>query len=148
GAALLPRVRQRVSADLLVAGATVLFAVVMLALAFLRHVVLRCAVMGMAGVAWMMLTSTSNVTTQTVVPAWVRARALALYLLVFNRGMAVGSALWRVIAARTGTPTAFMSAALELVLGLTAIQRYRLVTGETLDLTPSLHWADPLVAST
>jgi MFS family permease len=68
GAVLLPRARQRVSADLLVASATVLFAAVMLTLAFLHHIVLLCAAMGMAGVAWMMLTSTFNVAAQTVVP--------------------------------------------------------------------------------
>ncbi len=142
GAVLLPRARQRVSADLLVVSATVLFAAVMLTLAFLRHVVLLCAAMGMAGVAWMMLTSTFNVAAQTVVPTWVRARAIAIYLLVFNGGMAAGSALWGIVAARVGTPMAFVSAAVGLILGLTAMRRYRLVTGETLDLTPSPHWSD------
>ncbi len=57
-------------------------------------------------------------------------RALAMYLLVFNGGMAVGSALWGVIAARASTPLALMSAALGLILGLTTMIRYRLVTGE------------------
>ncbi|HJY82777.1 MAG TPA: MFS transporter [Candidatus Binatia bacterium] len=147
GAALLPRARQRVSADLLIAGATVLFATVLLTLAFLRQVVLLCAAMSMAGVAWMVLTSTFNVTAQTVVPAWVRARALAVYLLVFNGGMAAGSVLWGVVAARVGTPMALVSAAVGLILGLTVMRRYRLVTAEALDLTPSPHWSDPPIVN-
>ena len=130
GAALLPRVRQSVSADLLVAGATVLFAAVTLTLAFMRNIVLLGIVMGVGGAAWMTLTSTFTVAAQTVAPAWMRARALAMYLLVFNGGMAVGSALWGVIAARASTPLALMSAALGLILGLTTMIRYRLVTGE------------------
>jgi Transmembrane secretion effector len=77
----------------------------------------------------------------------VRARAIAAYLLVFNGGMAAGSALWGIVAARVGTPMAFVSAAVGLILGLTVMRCYRLVTGETLDLTPSPHWSDPPITN-
>jgi hypothetical protein len=45
------------------------------------------------GMAWMVLMSTLTVAVQTAVPAWVRARALAVYMLVFQGDMAAGSAL-------------------------------------------------------
>ena len=114
----------------MVAGATVLFAAVTLTLAFMRNIVLLGIMMGVGGAAWMTLTSTFTVAAQTVVPAWMRARALAMYLLVFNGGMAVGSALWGVIAARASIPLALMSAALGLILSLATRKHYRLVRGE------------------
>ena len=98
--------------------------------ALFRDLVLLGIMLSVGGAAWMTLTSTFTVAAQTVVPAWMRARALAMYLLVFNGGMAVGSVLWGVIAARASTPLALMSAALGLILGLTTMIRYRLVTGE------------------
>ena len=104
--------------------------VLTLTLAFMRNIVLLGIMMGVGGAAWMTLTSTFTVAAQTVVPAWMRARALAMYLLVFNGGMAVGSALWGVIAARASIPLALMSAAFGLILGLTTLTRYRLVTAE------------------
>jgi hypothetical protein len=82
---------------------------------------------------------------QAAAPAWVRARALAVYLLVFQGGMATGSVLWGAVAARTGIPIAMLVAGAGLLLGLLAATRYRLAEGATLDLTPSLHWPQPAV---
>jgi predicted MFS family arabinose efflux permease len=118
GAVLLPRIRRKVSLDALVAGATVCFAGVTLALAYVRDVYLVGAMMAPCGVAWMALMSSFNTAAQTSVPAWVRARALALYLLVFQGGTAVGSLLWGTLAARVGIPAALVCAAMGLMAGL------------------------------
>src|SRR5262245_22820612 len=91
GAILLPRARQHVAIDPLVAGATALFAATMLILAYGHSVVLVSAAMLAGGMAWMVLTSAFMVAVQTAVPARVRARALAVYMLVFQDGMAAGS---------------------------------------------------------
>ena len=148
GAVLLPRVRQQTTADTLVAGATVVFAVVTLALAYLHDIALLCIVMFVGGAAWMLLMATFNVAVQTAVPEWVRARALAVYLLVFQGGIAAGSALWGTVAARAGLSMALLGAAVGLLGGLLAMVRYRLVTGDAVDLTPSLHWPEPIVTRT
>jgi MFS family permease len=141
----LPRIKRRVSLDALVAGATVCFACVTLAVASVRDVYLVGAIMVACGVAWIALMSSFNTAAQTFVPAWVRARALALYLLVFQGGTAVGSILWGAVAARVGIPAALVCAALGLIAGLAVFTRYRLAGGEPLDLTPSLHWPEPHV---
>ena len=145
GAVLLPRIKRRVSLDALVAGATVCFAGVTLALAYVRDVYLVGAMMAPCGVAWMALMSSFNTAAQTSVPAWVRARALALYLLVFQGGTAVGSLLWGAVAARVGIPAALVCAAVGLIAGFAVVTRYRLAGGEALDLSPSLHWPEPHV---
>jgi len=147
GAVFLPRVRLRVAIDPLIAGATVLFAVVTLLLAYTRNFALLCGVMALGGVAWMALMSILNVTAQTTVPAWVRARAMAVYLLMFQGGMAVGSALWGAVATRAGIPAALSYSALGLLVGLLAMVRYRLTAAEDADLTPAMHWNAPTVVS-
>ena len=145
GAFLLPKVRQRVAVDRLIAGATAVFAAVTLALASLRELWGLWVVMFAGGVAWIALMSSFNVAAQAAVPPWVRARGLAVYLLVFQGGMAAGSVLWGAVAARLGIPAALIAAGAGLLLGLLVARRYRLAPGEALDLTPSLHWPEPTV---
>jgi MFS family permease len=145
GAAILPRVRQWVIVDRLALGATVIFALVTVALAALRDVAWLYGVLFVGGIAWIALMASYNTAAQAAAPAWVRARALAVYLLVFQGGIAAGSALWGALAAHVGSPLALYVAAAGLLLGLLAASRYRLAEGATLDLTPSLHWPQPAV---
>ena len=51
-----------------------------------------------AGVGWLFCLSTLNVASQEVLPGWVRARGLALYLTAISAGIALGSALWGKLA--------------------------------------------------
>lgn len=146
GASVLPNVRQRFGVDLTVAGATVLMALVSATLATLRTFGPLCALMVLAGIAWMAVMSSMNVAAQTVVPGWVRARALALYLLAAQGGMALGGAVWGVIATHAGIDKAMLAAAGGLVVGLAVIPRFRLAGGDEHDLTPSMHWPAPVVA--
>jgi MFS family permease len=145
GTALLPKVRRRVAVDVHVAGATVVFAAVTMALAYLRDFGALCAALMAGGMAWTTLMSTLNATAQLALPSWVRARGLAMYAFVFMGGLAAGGALWGTVAARVGISLALSCAALGLVVGLTVMTRYRLAIGEALDLTPSRHWPEPAV---
>jgi predicted MFS family arabinose efflux permease len=140
---ILPKVRQKISIDLMIACMIFLFAIVNLTLAYLRIFWLLFCAMIAGGVAWMTIMSSFNIAVQSVVPSWVRARALAVYLLVFFGGMAGGSAFWGMVATHIGIPRALLCAALALVLGTSATIFYRLRGGESLDLEPSLHWSMP-----
>ena len=143
GATLLPRIKRKFSLDRLVTGATVVFAVATAALAFVQNVFLVGAAMVAGGIAWIALMSSFNAAAQTAAPEWVRARALAVYLIVFQGGMAVGSILWGALATRMGIRAALLVAVFGLIAGLMLITRYRLAGGEKIDLTPSLHWPEP-----
>ena len=147
GAVLLPLVRSKVSIDQLMVAATVLFAGVLLLLAVLRSVAGMGAALVIGGTAWLTMLSSLNASAQAAVPAWVRGRALAVYLLVFFGGMAGSSAVWGLIASSTGVSTALVLAAAGLGLGLLTAIKYRLTGGETLDLTPSMHWPVPTLAN-
>jgi MFS family permease len=130
GAAVLPRLRVRYSVDGLVAGATVVFAA-MTFLAGETHIFeALCLVLFTAGAAWIGILACFNVVAQTMCPSWMRARALSMYLLVLQGGMAVGSAIWGALASRQGVPAALMWSALAMIAGLTTIVRHRLTQAE------------------
>lgn len=147
GAALLPRLTRRLSLDSLTGLATVVFAVVTVLTALWRWLPGLWVVMVIGGLAWIAMMASLNAAAQTTVPSWVRARALGIYLVVFQGGLGLGSALWGVLAERIGTPTALALSGTALVVGLAAIPRWRLAGATALDLTPSAHWSEPHVAA-
>lgn len=137
GAALLPRLKLRYSVDGLVAGATVVFAAMTFAAGQVHIFEWLCLVLFTAGAAWIGILACFNVVAQTMCPSWMRARALSMYLLVLQGGMALGSALWGELAARQGVPAALAWSALAMIVGLSSIRRHRL-TGAELDLAPAV----------
>ena len=90
-----------------------------------------------SGTAWIGILACLNVAAQTMSPPFLRARALSLYLLVLQGGMAIGSALWGGLASRVGIPTAFLWSAVALVVGLVSVRRYPL-TSQELQFAPSV----------
>ena len=146
GAALLPQIQRRLSTDLFLAGATLLFAFATAMPAYVRSFSLVSAAMVAGGMAWITIMSTFNVGAQVTVPSWVRARALAVYGLMFQGGTAIGSTLWGIVADHVGLPMALVSAAATLILSLAAMGRYRLKLEDEIDLTPSPHWPEPVLS--
>ena len=82
--------------------------------------------MMVGGMAWLAMMSSLTVVAQTVSPAWVRARAMGIYLLVFQGMMAAGSFGWGALAEQVGNQTALSVAAVALVGGLAATWRWPL----------------------
>src|SRR5262245_10987760 len=146
GATILPRVRPRVGADVLIAAGSLAFAAVAVGAALLRELAFLCPVMLVGGIAWISVLTTLNVAAQQTSPPWVRARAVAVYLLVFQAGIAGGSALWGAIASQAGLSTAYLGIAAGLVVGAVLAVRLRVAADELVDHTPAHHWPDPAVA--
>jgi MFS family permease len=146
GAFLLPRIRERVSADRVVLLATLTFAASTGALAWVRNLYAACAAAALTGVAWIGVLSCLNVAAQRAVPSWVRARGLSVYLAVFFGALTAGSALWGAVASRLGNPSALLLAAGGMAAGLVATRGFPLPDEEEIDLAPSTHWPAPLVS--
>ncbi|HTI97374.1 MAG TPA: MFS transporter [Dongiaceae bacterium] len=136
GAILLPRLRQRWSPNAIVGGASVAFMITLLAMAWVHYFVPLLAALFLGGMAWTSTTSCLNIAVQTSVPAWVQARSLGIYQMVFQGGMALGSAVWGTVAQHAGTPVALTAGAVGLVVGLVAARWYPLHPDTTLDLSP------------
>jgi MFS family permease len=146
GAMFLPRVRGKVSRDALVAGASVLYALAALALAYLQQIGLLMVAMLATGVAWIAILSALQVAAQTTLPEWVRARGLAAFVVVFMGGMSLGSILWGQVATAVGIPNALTIAAAGLVVAIGLTWRFKLGHHQMLDFTPSMEWAPPVIA--
>jgi MFS family permease len=126
GAAVLAPLRSRYSVDRLVAVGVVLFAIATVGLALLKTLALAAPAMLLGGVAWITVMSSFNVCAQTMPPQWMRARALAFYLLVFQGSLAVGSGVWGEVARHVGVRASLNIAAAAMLAGLAAGWRMRL----------------------
>jgi MFS family permease len=137
GAALMGRLRRRLSAEALIRTGSIVFAACCLLVAHVRTFGLLLGAMWLAGVWWLVVLSGFHVAARTTVAAWVLARALSVYLLVFAGCMAAGSATWGALAGRIGTPLSLSVAALGLVATLPILARFRLPALEGRDLSPT-----------
>lgn len=146
GALLLPKLKSRLDRDRIVLFASLLYAAATAASALLDALVGLVPAALVAGLAWIGVLASLQVAAQTAVPGWVRARALALYIVVFSLGQAAGSLLWGGVAQRYGVDAALLAAAAGGVLAAFIALRWRIAAAESLDLTPSAHWPQPVLA--
>lgn len=145
GASILPRMSRTVSLDrrMVVSGA--LFAMATLALAFVHNVPILCFMLMVAGFGWLTTMVGVNVATQSVAPAWVQARALSLYVLVTQGGLAAGSFFWGAIASHFGDTAALAGAGIGLFVGLFSVLRWPLSRVPAVDVTPVSEWREPMI---
>jgi MFS family permease len=146
GALLLPWVKARLGADRLVAAGTLGMAAALLVLAYLPLPLAAGIVSFAAGAAWIAVLSSLNVSVQTALPDWVRARGLSVFVTVFFGAMSLGSLVWGQAASLFGIPAALTAAAVGALLLLPLTFRWALGQGEGIDHAPSMHWPEPLVA--
>ena len=146
GALLLKKLRKKASSNAISIWATCLFAAATLSLALAPNVWLAGAVMFGAGLAWIGMLTSLNVAAQMASPGWVKARALAVYLLVFQGAMTGGSIAWGTLASNTSVSGALTIAAIGQALAIVMALRWRLPEDSATDLAPSNHWAEPVVA--
>lgn len=148
GAGMLMRLRSAMSTDRLAALATLGFSLATLALGYVHNIYLLVPLLFIGGVAWMSMMSSLNISAQSAAPNWVRARALGVYLLVFQGGMAAGSLTWGAIAGGFGNSITLALATGTMLLSLFTGLRWRLHSVQALDLTPAQHWTEPRLAMT
>lgn len=145
GAFSVEQVRRRMTFDRLAGVATLLFAGAMLALGLIRNLHILYVTMAIGGLAWMAQMSTFNISAQLTSPAWVRARTLSVYLLIYYGGMALGSAIWGTIATTLGTPSSLVIGGVGMALSLIAFHYFPINVEADVDLTPSMHWPEPVI---
>jgi MFS family permease len=144
GAFAVPWLKSRLGADGLVAVGAMGTAIALLLFAFARQAATAFAASATAGISWIVVLVTLNVSAQVALPEWVRGRGLSIYMTVMFGALTLGSAIWGKIAAWTGLPAAQVIAALGAAAAVPLLWRWRLETGAVLDLTPSRHWPEPV----
>ena len=124
GSFALPRMRRRWSTNRLLIAYVVIFAAMLLTLAWVRVLPVIWVMLALGGAAWTSSNQNFQIAVQMHAPGWVRARAIATYILTFQGGQAIGSALWGGVAERAGDPAALTIAAAGLAAGLVAAVRW------------------------
>ena len=146
GAFALPWLKSHLGADSLVAAGTIGTAVALVLFGLARHPAAALAASGIAGVSWITVVATINVSAQLALPEWVRGRGLAVFAAVLFGGMTVGSGLWGQVAAMIDLPGAHFAAAAGALAAIPLLWRWKLQTGVGVDLMPSMHWPTPILS--
>lgn len=108
-----------------------------------REPVIALAASLIAGASWIIALTTFFVSAQVALPEWVRGRGLALFLTVYFGALTLGSAVWGEVASLEGVPFALSAAGAGALIGMALTWRWKLQTGEALNLTPSMRWRAP-----
>lgn len=146
GALALPAIRKRIDANRLVAAGTLITAAAMALLGLVTSAATALPAAVLGGLGWITVLTSLNVSAQTALPNWVRARGLAIALMVFFGCMSAGSAAWGQVATATSIPIALLIAAAGAVLVIPLTWRAKLGQGEAIDLSPAMSWPEPVVA--
>ncbi|WP_118138579.1 MFS transporter [Oceanicella sp. SM1341] len=146
GALSLPALRKRVDSNRMAAAGTVVTAVAMILLGIADEAVVALVAALLGGLGWIAVLTSLNVSAQTALPNWVRARGLAVTLMVFFGCMSAGAAIWGQVAAAGSIGLALLIAAAGALVAIPLTWGAKLGQGEAQDLSPALSWADPVVA--
>ena len=136
------RLRASYGLEAVVRTACVAYALMMLVAAFSRWDWPVYPALAVAGAAWMSAMSTYNTATQTSVPPWVRARAVAMHTLTALGSFAIGSAFWGALADLLGLSYALCAAAICMLAGLLLAKPFPLRMGEAGEVTQVNNWED------
>lgn len=140
GALLIPRVRRLVSTDTLLAITGVLYAVCLAGLVWVPLAVAFPLLM-VVGAGWMAATSTFISELQLVLPAWVRARAIGIYMMTFTGSQAVAAPAWGLVAQWFEVQWAIVAAgALVLITTLVGLLWLPLPDTSHRDPSPVSYW--------
>ena len=134
----LPTLRRLISSDRLAMAGGIAFAIANASVASAYHLYLLWFATFTAGAAWVATTAMYNSSAQMALPGWVRARALSLYLLALQGGLALGSLGWGYLALRVGIRDALDASAIFIALGMLIAVRYSFKGAELFDPTPWL----------
>jgi predicted MFS family arabinose efflux permease len=147
GALALPTLRSLFEANRLVAAGTILTAAAMALVGLATSTAMALPAAALGGVGWVTVLTSLNVSAQTALPNWVRARGLAIALMVFFGCISAGSAAWGQVATATSIPTALLIAAAGAVLVIPLTWRAKLGQGEGIDFSPAMSWPEPVVSA-
>jgi len=142
---VMPYWKKRFGADGLVAIASIGTTIALVLFGIAREPIVALIASIVAGASWIAGVATLNVSAQLSLPDWVRGRGLAMYMTVMFGSMTIGSALWGQVATLTNLQAALFIASATMLAAIPLTWRWKLQTGEELDLTPSTQWPPPVV---
>ncbi len=146
GALILPRFRARISANLLIAAASGIYAIVLMLIVIVPNPALAVIVLLPAGAAWIAVLADINAELQLFLPAWIRARGLSIYQMVLFGAQGVGAVMWGAIAEPLGVQAAFLVAAAAMVAGVASLRVWPFLETAGMERSTRAYWPEPQLA--
>lgn len=146
GAITLQRLRARVSTEAILTMASAALSFALFTTGWLDSLASLLPVMLVGGAGWMIFISVLNTMVQQLAPAWVRARVLAVFLLVFQGSLALGSVVSGLVAEHWGVHSAMLLAS----AGAAAALLLRFIAplpDVNVDLSAWNHWPAPALVA-
>ena len=146
GAAVLPWVSARLSANQILVVSAVLFAGSLLACVTVPSLPVLLVLLVPAGMAWLFVLMGITGMLQVFLPGWVRARGMATYNVVFAASQAVGSLVWGLVVLWIGLVPTFLTATAVMLAGAATVRIWPLHDVEGWDRDTAVYWRDPPLA--
>lgn len=137
GAFLIQPLRAKLGTDKLATLLTGINAAMLLSLAFIEGAPLIMLVLLISGGCWLGAFSSFNISVQLATAPWVQARVLAIYQMIQNAAMALGSWTFGLIAELYGVPLTLAIAGLAMFAGLLMAPLLALSSDKPPDFTPA-----------
>jgi predicted MFS family arabinose efflux permease len=137
GVYLMQAMQRRFGVEQVVVVCTILYGAAMLGVAKMTNIPIGCAAMFVAGFNWVIVPTNFNIATQLAVPAWIKGRAMGVYVLVLWGSMSLGSMIFGRLASvlekhgYAGQRTSLFVAGLGVIIGSIFIIWLRLVPKNT-----------------
>ena len=144
GAVVLQRTRSLFSSDAMLALGTTVFAGALWGVAGFKSVPFLSVAILFGGSAWTAIMSLMTTVMQNLAPDWVRARAMAVFMLVYMGTWTAGSAFWGYVAGRQGTHFSLVTAAIGTAVCPILVLVSRL-PDTPVDLGAWDHWGKPML---
>jgi MFS family permease len=144
GAVVLQRTRSLFSSDAMLALGTTVFAGALWGVAGFKSVPFLSVAILFGGSAWTAIMSLMTTVMQNLAPDWVRARAMAVFMLVYMGTWTAGSAFWGYVAGRQGTHFSLVAAAIGTAVCPILVLVSRL-PDTPVDLGAWDHWGKPML---
>jgi MFS family permease len=144
GALIMQPARARWSTEVIVSSGVVVLGMAIAMTSGFHRLSTLAPVMLVGGAAWVLFISLINTLVQNLAPEWVRARVLAVFILVFQGSFALGSAVWGGVAERVGVGPALVAAGIGTIASAVLVLFAKLPDAPA-DLSPWNHWRMPVV---
>ena len=143
GAFTLPHIRAKLSSNAMLLAASLVYAAALVALVLVPNAVVILLVLIPTGIAWIAVLSCMNAAMQLFLPAWVRARGLAVYQMVLFGAQAIGAVIWGFMAGPAGLVVTFLIAAAVMAAGVATIRLWPLLDTRGIDRSLAVYWPEP-----
>ncbi|HWH99531.1 MAG TPA: MFS transporter [Propionibacteriaceae bacterium] len=139
----LGKVKQKLSSNAVLILAGTAFAVAFAAVALASSIWVAIPLLIVCGFCWTATVATVISELQMFLHGWVRARAIAIYLMVFLGTQAVAAPIWGLVTQYAGLQVALLAAAALVGVSVLAGLVLRVPDSQGLDRSPLAYWDTP-----